>query len=127
MRGFPGAIGSLVGQPCSTLTSRNRRSTMRCALPTSLLRKILVACLGGICLPPAIAQERTPAPVLARDLKGIGAWAQWTRRQGYSTVQIILGNIPPPDRRTVVSGVATPASAQRKAPQTQVWLLRADG
>ncbi len=68
-----------------------------------------------------------PVPVLARDMKQLGAWAQWTRREGYCTVQIILETATTPDRRpAVASANATPA-AKPKPPATQVWLLRADG
>jgi hypothetical protein len=88
----------------------------------------ITLCLSGLCTLPAVsAQQGAPVMVLAHDLKQLGGWAQWTRRDGYCTLQIILGGIAPPDRQTVVTGVPSPATAQRKFPATQVWVLRADG
>lgn len=93
-----------------------------------LLLATITLCLSSLCIPPAMsAQQGAPVMVLARDLKELGGWAQWTRRDGYCTLQIILGGVAPPDRQTVVTGVPSPATAQRKFPATQVWVLRADG
>ena len=89
---------------------------------------VITMCLSGLGIAPALcAQQRAPVMVLAHDLKELGGWAQWTRRDGYCTLQIILGGVAPPDRQTVVTGVPTPATAQRRFPATQAWLLRADG
>jgi hypothetical protein len=86
-----------------------------------LLSMIALALLGGAGVSPSMAaQQSAPIPVLARDMKELGAWAQWTRREGYCTVQIIRDRQFAPPNQNVLANAARPAV-------TQVWLLRADG
>ena len=94
-----------------------------------LLSMICLAWSGGIAAPSMAAQPGALTPVLVRDLKDLGAWAQWTRRAGYCTLQIILlDRVPPVDRRAVINASAgLPPPPQPRAPATQAWLLRADG
>lgn len=96
----------------------------------SLLPMICLAWFGGAGIAPAMAAHQgEPVPVLARDMKELGAWVQWTRRDGYCTVQIILGMAAaqPVGRPIAGSGDVVPPAVQARLPATQVWLLRADG
>lgn len=92
-----------------------------------LLPIIVLACLGGgaSAAPALAAQQDEPVVVLAQDLRQLGAWAQWTRRDGYCTVQVLLTGIAPQLPGTVAAGGA--ATPPPKVPVVQVWLLRANG
>jgi hypothetical protein len=96
---------------------------------SSLLSAITVACLAtGSIQPSMAAQQGDPIPVLARDMKDLGALVQWTRRDGYCTVQIMLDTKPSAPAKQVMSNPgSTPGAPKPRASATQVWLLRADG
>lgn len=98
----------------------------------ALLSMIPVALSCSVMAQPAMAagHENAPRPVLAHDLKDMGVTALWTRRNGYCTLQLVMEmsrTMLPLGPQRVVDGRRVLDLPDAKAPQTQAWVLRADG